>query len=509
MFCLPHPNVIRHRTHLGVTLIEVMMSTMVVSLGILGLVALIPLGTHLTERGVRADRIASLGQRAFHEARARGVFNPNNWIDQASGTGPAFMTPATDTQPSMLIRQPYLIDPAFLYNPSIPGATTGHSSRRVFPYPTTFARNTSSTTPDGYSDLNLSTTWNGTDQINSGPVTPSATSTKLIQMWRLGFRRDNTTGLAPPQSRYAFQSNDDLAFERPDDGELAPFQRYYERGGSNVRRQAMGEYSWMVMLVPEPTETWECRGTASNIITVPFENFLNPPINYNALIPGDPGPPGTNPPYPGRSLMRSVLRTATTDEYMAHMLIMRNRQGLMPDGDTTTTPAGEVDGIDTTDDESLEYTNERVLRVVDFFSSGGFSTGEVTIFQEGGTLEQAEDQGLKISNGDWICLARRLPSRRIFPGMPPTRTNSHYPRGDIYQWYKVVMVDDVIPDGSGNFFRRLTINGPDWPVHDTDVDDDDLASTYSSAPTHAIIVDGVVGVYSKRVRLETQSPWSP
>ncbi|MEW4561389.1 hypothetical protein AB1K70_02620 [Bremerella sp. JC770] len=464
MFCLPHPNMTGRRT-LGITLIEVMMSTMVVSLGILGLVALIPLGTHLTERGVRADRIASLGPRAFHEARARGVFNPNNWVDQATGTSPTFMT---STLPQMPVRQPYLIDPTFL------GGTGVDASRRVFPYPTKFARGGSA---DRYSDTNITTTWNGTDKFNG----TSATGDKLIQMWRLGIARSPGVGLTLPQSKVAFQSNDDLAFERPDDGDLPAFQRFFDRGGSDVRRQAMGEYSWMVMLVPEPIEMID-RTTFTAPLSIPQENWLNPPVNYATTIAD-------------LADLQTIANRCATDEYVAHVIVMRNR--------LATIPSGAVDGEDTSDSESLEYINERVLRVTEFFGSGGYSTGEVTIFQEGGDLELAEDQTLKVSNGDWICLARRLPASRS------GTTNTHHPRGDMYQWYKVVMVDDVVADGSGNFTRRLTINGPDWPVEDTDADTDSDATSLSSAPTHAIIVDGVVGVYSKRVRLETQTPWSP
>lgn len=485
MFCLPHPNSTGHRSHHGVTLIEVMMSTMVVSLGILGLVALIPLGTHLTERGVRADRIAALGPRAFHEARARGYFNPNNWVDQASGTSPAFMT---NTRPAMLVRQPYLIDPTFF------GGTGAHSSRRFFPYPDMFARGGATATQ--YDDDHMYYPVSSTNRING----TSATSTKRIQMYRLGVERSSGVGLSLAQSQFAFQSNDDLAFERPSDGELSSFQRFYQRGGTGVRRQALGEYSWMIMLVPTPTELFECRGSSANIVSIAYENWLNPPINYDALNTG------AGIDANERANLQSILNAKATDEYMAHVIIMRNRLGLIPEGDTSSTPSGDVDGVDSSDPESLEYTNERVLRVADFFSSGGFSTGEVTIQQTGGTLKEAEEQTLKIGNGDWICLARRLPSRHSDFGSGPQ--NTHYPRGDIYQWYKVVMVDDVVASG-GNFTRRLTINGPDWPVADTDADTDLSATTLPSTPTHAIIVDGVVGVYSKRVRLETQSPWSP
>lgn len=487
------PTINNHlRARLGITLIEVMMSTMVVSLGILGLVALIPLGTHLTERGVRADRIASLGPRAFHEARARGLFNPNNWVTQTTTpSGEMALEFMTATPPSMLVRQPYLIDPTFF------DGTAVHPSRRYFPYPTTFARNDSSTTPDAYTDEHMTVPWNGSTRINGS----GSDGNKLIRMWRLGMARAPGVGLSLAQSKYAFQSSDDLAFERPDDGELSSFQRFYQRGGSNVRRQAMGEYSWMVMLVPEPTETFDCRGSTANIVGRYYENWLNPPINYNHLDTTN----GITTTV--RAELQSIVAARATDEYIAHVIIMRNR--LIPAGDTSTTPSGAVDGEDTADSESLEYTSERVLRVTDFFGSGGYSTGEVTIFQQGGTLEEAEDQTLKISNGDWICLARRLPSRREQLNPMPPPSNTRYPRGDLYQWYKVVMVDDVVPVGTDGFSRRLTINGPDWPISDTDADTDTSVSTLPSTPTHAIIVDGVVGVYSKRVRLETQTPWSP
>jgi len=431
MFCLPHPNRIRPRLRFGVTLIEVMMSTMVVSLGILGLVSLIPLGTHLTNRGVQADRIASLGPRAFHEARARGVFNPNYWID-ATGGAPGISTGGATPLP---LRQPYMIDPMFF------GANGVQTSRAFFPYPEEFAVGQTMPATEIY-----------------------ASSAKPMQMHRFSIRRDPTgaDALSLPQAKIGFQSDDDLAFERPNDGELPVFQRFFDRGGAGVRRQATGEYSWMIMLTPEPF-------ALSNVeqVTTGLNNeagrYLHPPIDTTA-------------PYGGtnQTELDDTLAGAVTDEYTAHVIILRDRPANMPLNDVAT--------INTVE----EKTNERILEVSEFFASGGYSTGEVQLQVTGGTLEDAEDSYLDLSNGDWICLVRRMP---VLNGLP-----SDFPRGDLYQWYKVVMVDDIV-ESSGNYTRRLTINGPDWPINDA-----------AYAPTHAIVVDGVVGVYTKRVRLETQLP---
>jgi len=421
------------------------MSTMVVSLGILGLVALIPLGTHLTERGVRADRIASLGPRAFHEARARGVFNPSNWVN-ATGTSVIVstdgITPLPIEPPNLPFRQPYMIDPMFF------GTNGTHASRRFFPYVSTLAVGQAMSTTDIY-------------------------SSKPMRMHRLSLARNpSTAALSVPQAKIAFQSDDDLAFERPDDGELPAFQRFYERGGNDVRRQAMGEYTWMVMLTPEPFAVSRVSQLSTGLNSA-SGSYLHPPIETSNSTGGT-----------DQDELNATLKNAVTDEYTAHVMIMRNRQANLP---SDALGSNDVSTIDT----EVEKINERILDVSNFFASSGYSTGEVelkvTTPVSTAAEEEAEDIHLKLSNGDWICLVRRM----------PIAGTSSFPRGDLYQWYKVVMIDDIVEQTDG-YTRRLTINGPDWPTDDP-----------SYAPTHAIIVDGVVGVYTKRVRLETQSPWSP
>lgn len=80
---MPH---IRSRTiRRGISLIEVLMSIFIISIGLLGVAALIPLAHFLANRGATADRAAAAGLAAQHEAKILNVDNPQTWR-QPAGT---------------------------------------------------------------------------------------------------------------------------------------------------------------------------------------------------------------------------------------------------------------------------------------------------------------------------------------------------------------------------------------------------------------------------------------
>jgi hypothetical protein len=127
---------------------------------------------------------------------------------------------------------------------------------------------------------------------------------------------------------------------------------------------------------------------------------------------------------------------------------------------------------------------ERMVNVA--FSGDGTSGGEVllsvpTSAYPGGTLSAQEfaEQRLKVRTGDWLLLA----GRRLISGTTPTAI-------DRFQWYRVVHVDpDVTLNTAANRFERyVTLMGRDW--------DTSLSLTY------ALLMEGVVGVYEKTIRLE-------
>ncbi|UUO05257.1 prepilin-type N-terminal cleavage/methylation domain-containing protein [Blastopirellula sp. J2-11] len=384
----------------GITLVEVLMSTMVVMLGILGLISLIPLGSHLAERGTRSDRVASIGRRVQREAKVYGMMNPDSWLDPLKSPTPVDQTRFRTSASSLPVRQSYLIDPMFF----IDSAT----QRQFFPYDTT--------------------------------ATP--------QMRRLSLGSYNASfPFMESRAERAFVSDDDYGvgtaggYERPKDREEPLLQKFFTRGGTNIRRQSQGTYSWAIMLVPEASSTRVNTSTGGNM----------PPFATAAAgsTTGNSQPP--------------------TDQYVMSTIIFQNRQGDIP---TSADIAGATE---------RGLLNERVLTVeTGSFISGGGTTGEIQL--TAGTPEL-----LDMKTGDWICLTVRV-TRTIGSNM--------YYWGDNFKWYRVVAMDEIEEVTVGSKYDlRLTLDGPDWNAMDP--------------PTQAIYVEDVVGVYERKVRLETGSPWTP
>ncbi|WP_146436310.1 type IV pilus modification PilV family protein [Blastopirellula retiformator] len=376
----------------GITLVEVLMSTMVVMLGILGLISLIPLGSHLAERGTRSDRVASIGRRVYRDAVIRGILNPDTWLDLGK-TAPVDQTRLRAGANPLPVRQSYLIDPMFF----VDNAT----QRQAFPY------------------------------VGGTP-----------QMRRLSLGAYNTDyDFVASRAERAFVSDDDfgvadaIGYVRPDDREFPLEALFFRRdldgdgnqtAADNIRRQSAGTYSWAIMLTPEPSST---------------------PVNVTSG--------GNRPPF---ALAADASQPAT-DIYNMSTIIFQDRQGKIP---LTTEIAASL--------------NERVLAVGSGFISGGSTAGEVVVQ---GTVNELEMQ-----TGDWICLSARLET---------TSGGNTYYWGDVFKWYRILAMDEI--DATGTPFRRLTISGPDWNV--------------AQAPDQAIYMEGVVGVYERKVRLETGSPWTP
>lgn len=407
----------RRRALAGITLIEVMMSAMIVGMGLLGLIALIPLGTHLTERGTRADRVASIGQRAYHEAKIRGYLNPASWVSPTGGGLGNFVSPAPHTTSSRLpVRQPYLIDPWFFPD------NFNDGNRRYFPASEQYAI--------------------------GGGIVGGGTGPRRMHRLSVLSGPNSPNRMPRRQASINFMSEDDLSVERPSDGQQPPFQTFYTRDDDAnipVRRQSQGDYTWMFMLVPE------LRSVAGLGPPGGSAAALTPPINFHA-----------------ESSVQGVLNNNVTDEYNLSVVVMQKRQSRVPAEGTLTT-----DGTD---------LGERVLEVPDgtFISTDGYSTGEVRLqINSSGSTEDDENM-LRLSNGDWICLAGRADV-------------GSYPAGDIYQWCRVSSVSDIYDDpNNGRPSIDVTFTGPDWSS---------LAAS-PTPPSHAIIVEGVVGVYTKRVRLD-------
>ena len=87
---------------------------------------------------------------------------------------------------------------------------------------------------------------------------------------------------------------------------------------------------------------------------------------------------------------------------------------------------------------------------------------------------------LKVRAGDWIMLAGTRPTHRRRQSMP------------VFKWYRVSETDSGagIPHRRRHYAIAVSLTGPDWDI--------------SPANQQAVIVEGVVGVYEKTIRLENR-----
>lgn len=85
-------------TRRGISLLEVVISIFVSSVGILGIAALIPAGQIQLQRANISDHGSALGRKALREARLRGLLDPSTWYQV--GGAPA-ITPEDPTNPAV------------------------------------------------------------------------------------------------------------------------------------------------------------------------------------------------------------------------------------------------------------------------------------------------------------------------------------------------------------------------------------------------------------------------
>lgn len=200
----------RHRNlrpiHRGVSLLEVMIAIGVTSIGLLGVLALIPLAGHQARQGQILDRSAVIGESALSEMRTRGMLNYLNWRT-ANNTRP-FANLGTFTP------QAICIDPRGVAFASTP-----------VPVETTFPLTV----------------------LNAGTPT----------MPRLSLDSGGGGRMDSLMADFVFQSQDDLSLEEAErDRTLPPYQLWAPNDSqinptaTPTRRQFSGSMSWMATIVP-------------------------------------------------------------------------------------------------------------------------------------------------------------------------------------------------------------------------------------------------------------------
>lgn len=195
------PFAIRRR---GVSLLEVLISIFVLSIGLLGVVAMIPVGGAEINKANQADRAAVVGRYALREVKVRRMLEPFQLNPNVSSAPPVMMWQWPSSWPTDVNTPQYvMIDPLY-------AATNG--------------------------DYRF----------------PSIASGSAVAMPRVNLRTypvNSHPFLNALGAREIFVCHDDLNYEMPSDKTSRPLPV-----PSGLRTQFVGDYSWAAMVAPAENE---------------------------------------------------------------------------------------------------------------------------------------------------------------------------------------------------------------------------------------------------------------
>lgn len=135
---LARPLRLSRRARLGVSLIEVLFAIGILTVGLLGVASVIPLGGREVAEAGKADRMAACGQAVLHDVKVRGFLDPRGWRSQAGvpivrDTSGGTVTSIVLGDSYLLPRGTYVIDPQYVAYANSQGISNAH----LFPYGTT------------------------------------------------------------------------------------------------------------------------------------------------------------------------------------------------------------------------------------------------------------------------------------------------------------------------------------------------------------------------------------
>jgi len=402
----------------GVSILEVMFAIGVAAVGLLGVVAVIPLGLYQVGDGNVADRASRAGLNAVEEFQLRGMGDPVNWRRWTAGGFTDVAVP--------FYQSSFAIDPRLLA--AAPSTRKAEASQ--FPY-------VFSSTPGIVRMPRL--TLGAFSNAFVGPSNPNSVPMGMLQADEAFVIRDELVFDLPdekttparqlyswavgPDGAWGVAGTDDDGNSIADDGTEAGWP-----GSDDIhaKRQEEGQFSWMATLTPKRDQR------------DPLNTFFN----------------DTN-----------------TDLYTLSIIVFHHRNLSM--------------------DEEIGNERLAVIAAANGFHGSGIGGGEVTL-QAHQQASISPETDLDLKPGDWVMLAGLLPA--IPPTNPPRTVQ-------IFRWYRVEdteMEPGLRSDASGNLVmqRDATLYGPDWP-YDT-----------LNGDTEVILMNDIVAVYQKTIRMEFTSLYS-
>lgn len=452
----------------AVTLLEVLISMGILTIGILGVAALFPVGSHYMLRGEIYDRADAAAAQALNDAVTRGVLDPERWVSFETGIGVGAYTPASS--PNHFTR-PFVQD--MRSRRAVLAASTNMSveerQRRLvsecgsilFIDPVGVAQGINQDT------TNLGALYSAYAGLSAVPASlnvgdylqVSATGVPSLAYWQPWIGRRPIQRLTLSQANAAVGparplsiSNaerlaavqDDLASETPNEAEEPTRQQWTTVGnapnGLALNRLAKNHFSFLLSVVPSNSEAWHNlahggRGHTYDVSAVVL--YRRPDNRYD----------------PSDGLFGGI-ETIARAERMCRASVV-----------TSGTSGGEVQLFTNPGSKDLILGNE--------------------------PTDDPEWKHLKV--GSYVFL------------FGPRPTGDATRPALFGQWYRTVAIDESTsgqPDTSAG--PTVALRGPDWPwpggtphADPTDLRDD----------LKMLIIDGAVAVHTRTMRLDAGTAW--
>lgn len=371
----------------GVTLLEVLFSIGIVAIGLLGVVAILPVAGNRVSHGTitdMADRVGRNGIRQFEvQQMRRHDFNNSAWNSAWTQlyfpTGPGSTTPY-HIHYAATIPEPVCLDPLFI--------ATRMDNNAITPVTAEVSQFPAIASTSGIRRLSLRVLPGKVTSVNSGVAT--------------------VPGMGRAQAEQIFMCQDDLVTSLPTDTGLPADQLFVPDGtGTNrVKRNTEGAFSWMATLAP---------------------------------------------------------KDVTSGELFVLSVVVFHRRDVT--GITSTADAPDTERL-----VDVKFSNPSVVY-------GDGLGGGTLLLQTRASARPAVD--LDVREGDWLMLLSGGVNR-------------------VLKWYRVQGAEREPqvgrPAGNTLYTRMVTVFGPDWDT---------------SLACQAVLLNGVVAVYEKTIRLETSSSWTP
>ena len=472
---------LRHRR--GLTLIEVLMSIFVLSVGLFGVAALLPLGQKKMIEGSIDQRKAQVAESAFEYLGSQGGLNPGRWISAAGAPYDAVrIVPATgaigrvlcpvatgSTASAIITNSPNLSTQAQVYNDSVIEFRTGRlrGQRRVVgTYTVSGAAKTLAPTTalpaDPYAGDTL-----GTDANSNGRYDPGDTYTD-----------DNNNGVYDAPDTFVVIRARPFAIDPLLVGKLGTAAGDFF--ASNMPRMTLSSPAGTV--TPMPLAAAEALATADDDYIYATPSGSDPPsqvyvsepyidVNNNGVY--DSGVDtftasqhdmNGNGSWDGPLKRKSELNLSwaatlvptmggNTEQYRVSVVVFYKR----PLEALRTIGANSIVG------------SEPIQMEVQFGASG-LGGGAALLRADVGSAT-AQEELKPVRAGHWILVSSA--------------------NGREHRWYRISSIGPAYQD-SGRWTRNVSLAGTDWNT-----------TTVADQTAKAVYYPGVVGVFERNMPIET------